>query len=155
MPRLIYDRHFFSVSSLINKSKCVIGWHARGVTANRHVGSWNWHQYTHWWEVKNNNTVWSHMLSRTCPPNIKDTKCAFTYMYLMNMPSTVRFRTFSSQRTSVTVSAEHAHRSSNFINYCQKLYQLKKQHYFSLEDAINKPCSMADAFFFDLCWCLN
>ena len=56
----------------------------------------------------------------------KDIRCAFTYMYLMNMPSTVRFRTFSSQRTSVTVSAEHVHLSSNFINNCcQKLYQLK------------------------------
>ena len=62
------------------------------------------------------------------------------------MPSTVRFRTFSTQRTSVTVLAEHAHHISNFINYCQKLYQLKKkQHYFSLEDAINKPRRLSHA----------
>ena len=74
MRRLIDNRHFFSVSSLINNSKSVIGWHARDVTANRHVGSWNWHQYTHRWEVKNDNTVWSHMLSRAFPPNIKDIK---------------------------------------------------------------------------------
>ena len=38
MRRLINNRHFFSVSSLVNSSKCIIGWHAGDVSANCHVG---------------------------------------------------------------------------------------------------------------------
>ena len=114
------------------------------VTANRHVGSWNWHQYTHRLEVKNDNTVWSHMLSRACPPNTKDIRCAFTY--LMKMPSTVRLNSghfHHNRHRSLCPLSMSTEVLILLINYCQKLYQIhpnmKKQHYFSLEDAINKP----------------
>ena len=63
-------------------------------------------------------------------------------MYLMNMPSTVRFRTFSSQRTSVTVSDEHVHRTVVLILLIMSetlTIEKKNKHYFSLEDAVNEP----------------
>ena len=78
MRRLMDNWHFFSVSSLVNSSKVVIGWHARDVTANRHVGQNEIDIHT-----PTGSEKWQHSLkpyaftcasNGACPTNIKDIK---------------------------------------------------------------------------------
>ena len=88
---------------------------------------------------KKKKTQFEAMCFTSCPLYIK-----MFYIYLIKMhehcsyQGEIKFRTFSSQQTSVTVSAEHVRHSSNFIN--QLLLETlsntsetekKQQHYFS------------------------